>query len=110
MPQPRAGAAAAGPAAAARRSRSPSCEGRFFLALALLAAPLAAQVQPRPAGGDPRIQVVDYNDDQVVQLQATPGYQLTVEFGPDEQIESVAVGDSAAWQVDRRTGAATISS
>jgi type IV secretion system protein VirB9 len=70
----------------------------FFLGLALLAAPLAAQVQPRSAGGDPRVQVVDYSDDQVVQLQAMPGYQLTVEFGPDEQIESVAVGDSAAWQ------------
>jgi type IV secretion system protein VirB9 len=66
--------------------------------LALIAAPLSAQVQPRPAGGDPRIQIVEYDENQVVQLQAVPGYQLTVEFGPDEQIESVAVGDSAAWQ------------
>ncbi len=32
-------------------------------------------------------------------LQAAPGYQVTLEFGPDEQIENVAVGDSAAWQV-----------
>lgn len=72
----------------------------FGIALALIAAPLAAQVRPQPMpGGDPRVQVVDYDEDQVVQLQAVPGYQVTVEFGPDEQIESVAVGDSAAWQV-----------
>ncbi len=31
--------------------------------------------------------------------RARPGYQLAVEFGPDEQIENVAVGDSGAWQV-----------
>jgi type IV secretion system protein VirB9 len=69
------------------------------LALALAAMPLAAQVQPRAGGGDPRVQLVDYDADQVVQLQAAPGYQLTVQLGPDEQIENVAVGDSAAWQV-----------
>lgn len=71
----------------------------FALAMALAAAPLPAQVQPRPGSGDPRVQVVDYSEDQVVQLQALPGYQLTVELSPDEQIENVAVGDSAAWQV-----------
>ena len=69
------------------------------LALALAAAPLAAQVQPHGGSGDPRVQLVDYDADQVVQLQAAPGYQLTVQLGPDEQIENVAVGDSAAWQV-----------
>ncbi|HST36155.1 MAG TPA: TrbG/VirB9 family P-type conjugative transfer protein [Allosphingosinicella sp.] len=68
-------------------------------AFALLAAPLPAQDQPAAPAGDPRIRVVDYSEDRVIPLQAAPGYQLTVEFGPDEQIESVAVGDSAAWQV-----------
>ena len=54
----------------------------------------------RPGGGDPRIQTRRlYDADQVVQLQGAPGYQLDVEFAPDERIESVAVGDSAAWQV-----------
>lgn len=67
--------------------------------LALGPAPLAAQVQPQAGPGDPRIQVVDYDADQVVLLQAAPGYQVTVELGADEQIESVAVGDSGAWQV-----------
>jgi len=68
-------------------------------ALALAAAPAAAQVQPQPGAGDPRVQSVDYDADQVVLLQAAPGYQVTVELGADERIENVAVGDSGAWQV-----------
>jgi len=69
-------------------------------ALVLMApAALAGQVRPAPGAGDPRIQTVTYDADQVVQLQGAPGYQIDVEFGSDEQIENVAVGDSAAWQV-----------
>ena len=71
-----------------------------FAALALLAAiPSQAQVRPQPGTGDPRLQTVDYAPDQVVTLQVAAGYQLTVELAPDEQIENVALGDSAAWQV-----------
>lgn len=74
---------------------------RVLLALTLLAAapPAAAQTRPTPGPGDPRIQTVPYDPDQVVQLQVAVGYQLTVEFAPDERIETVAVGDSGAWQV-----------
>jgi type IV secretion system protein VirB9 len=71
----------------------------LIAALAGLPAPLAAQVEPTAATADPRIQSVAYNADQVVLLQGAPGYLITVEFGADEQIESVAVGDSGAWQV-----------
>ncbi|MBC9032999.1 TrbG/VirB9 family P-type conjugative transfer protein [Sphingomonas sp. JC676] len=71
------------------------------IALVLLLAPLAAQAQvlPRPGLGNPHVQSVTYADDQVVTLQAAPGYQLTVEFAADERIENVALGDSGAWQV-----------
>ncbi len=67
--------------------------------LALLA-PVAAngQVMPKPGPGDPRVQSVEYNPDQVVILQASLGYQMSVEFAPDERIENVAIGDSGAWQ------------
>lgn len=72
----------------------------LFAMLAALAGPAAAQVEAPPAAaGDPRIQTVAYNEDQVVLLQGAPGYLITVEFGADEQIENVAVGDSGAWQV-----------
>ncbi|MGY4396815.1 type IV secretion system protein VirB9 [Sphingomonas sp. UYAg733] len=74
---------------------------RLLLALCLLAAPLAAtaQTRPVPGPGDPRIQTVAYDAAQVVSLQVASGYQLTVEFGPGERVENVAVGDSGAWQV-----------
>jgi type IV secretion system protein VirB9 len=72
----------------------------FFLAgLLLAAAPLAAQVRPKPGAGDPRIQSIDYAPEQVVQLQGATGFEITVELSPDEQVENVAVGDSSAWQV-----------
>lgn len=63
------------------------------------AAPLPAQVQPRPVGTDPRIQIADYHPDRVVLIRAAPGYQVTLHFGSDERIENVAVGDGGAWQV-----------
>lgn len=62
-------------------------------------APVTAQVIPHPGTGDPHIQTVDYVSDQVVQLATTPGYELTVGLAAGDPIESVAVGDSAAWQV-----------
>ena len=70
----------------------------LLAAAGLLACPAAAQVRPQPGAGDPRSQTVEYRAEQVVQLQGVPGYQLGVEFAPDERIESVAVGDCAAWQ------------
>ncbi|MEO5973183.1 MAG: TrbG/VirB9 family P-type conjugative transfer protein [Sphingomicrobium sp.] len=71
----------------------------IFAALLALAVPAAAQVRPQPGSGDPRLQTVDYDAAQIVQLQGAPGYQLTVQLSPDEQVQSVAVGDSGAWTV-----------
>jgi type IV secretion system protein VirB9 len=71
----------------------------LLLALALVGAPASAQIRPQPGDGDPRIQSVEYDANQVIQIQAAPGYQVTIELGSDEQIENVAVGDSGAWQV-----------
>jgi type IV secretion system protein VirB9 len=56
-------------------------------------------VQPQPAGGDPHLQQVDYNAGEIVELRGSPGYQMMIELSPDEQIRSVALGDSSAWQV-----------
>lgn len=76
---------------------------RFLLLLAVAAlasAPLAAQVRPQAEpGGDPRIQSVGYAPDQVVLIEGSPGYHITLELSPDERVETVAVGDSSAWQV-----------
>lgn len=71
----------------------------FLGAAALASAPLAAQVRPRAGTGDPRFQSVAYAPDQVVQIEGAPGYQITLELSPDERAETIALGDSTAWNV-----------
>lgn len=70
-----------------------------LLVLALFAAPAMAQTRPAPGPGDPRLQTVAYDPNQVVQLEVAFGYQVTLVFAADERIENVAIGDGAAWQV-----------
>jgi len=65
----------------------------------LTAAKALCQVAPTPGLGNPHIQAVMYNANQVVELQTAPGYELTVGLAADDHIESVAIGDSADWQV-----------
>lgn len=72
---------------------------RAALILAMAAAPLGAEVVPRSGPGDPHLQIVDYNPEEVIALRAAPGFQMTIELAPDERIENVALGDSGAWQV-----------
>ena len=62
-------------------------------------APAFGPPQPPPPMLDSRIQSVEFHEDQVIPIQVAAGYQLMVEFAADERIESVAVGDSGAWQV-----------
>jgi type IV secretion system protein VirB9 len=74
---------------------------RALLALMIAAAPLAARAaeSPRPGVTDPRIQTVEYDPNQVVELAGVMGNQLMLEFGPGERLENVAIGDSLGWQV-----------
>jgi type IV secretion system protein VirB9 len=65
----------------------------------MLGMPAFAQHRPQPSDGDPRLQTVEYRNNQVVILEVAPGYQLALEFAADERIESVGLGDSSAWMV-----------
>jgi type IV secretion system protein VirB9 len=65
----------------------------------MIPAMLPAQMMAWPGGGDARIQSIEYRNSQVVRIRAAPGYQVTIELAPDERIESIALGDSGAWQV-----------
>ena len=78
--------------------------GRSIASTALTVAILgtgvaAAQVRPQPGMGDPHVQSIAYVADQVVEIDSSPGYQVSIELGADEQIQSVVLGDSAGWQV-----------
>jgi type IV secretion system protein VirB9 len=66
--------------------------GFSILALATLSATTAS-------AADRRIQTLVYDPEQIVQIIGHEGIQSTVEFGPDERIENIAVGDSSAWQI-----------
>ena len=68
-----------------------------LLPLALLI--LVAARIPDPGLGDPHIQSVLYTPDEVVQLRGALGWQIMLEFGADERIENVSIGDALAWQV-----------
>jgi type IV secretion system protein VirB9 len=55
-------------------------------------------IETKPVRVDERIRVVAYDPDAVIRLQGAYGYTLAVEFGVDEQIVTVSLGDSVAWQ------------
>jgi type IV secretion system protein VirB9 len=71
----------------------------FGFAALLCFTPAVAQVHPVPTGGDPHLQEVNFDSGQIVQLRGAPGYQMMVELSPDEEVQTVSLGDSAAWQV-----------
>lgn len=68
----------------------------FVLALGAVA---QAAERPLPGPSDPRIRVVRYDPNEVIELEGTLGYAMSVEFAENEKIENVAIGDSQAWQV-----------
>ena len=68
---------------------------RWIIGACLLAAAQAGAA----AAADPRLVTVPFDPDRVVRIDSRTGVQSTIAFHPDEHIENVAVGDSAAWQV-----------
>ena len=70
-----------------------------LLGILAIAGGTRAAIAPEPGPGDPRIRIVHYEPDQVVELKAAIGYQMTLEFGPGERIENVSIGDGLGWQV-----------
>lgn len=73
---------------------------RLIVLIMLLSTPAVAQIAlPSTGGGDPRLQAIQYDAGRVVRLRVAMGFQTTVILDPNEQIENVALGDSAAWQV-----------
>ena len=73
----------------------------FFViaALILFCAPVKAVQDSVPLSTDFRIRVVPYNQNEVFKFMGHFGYQSTIEFAPDEDIKTVSIGDSTAWQV-----------
>lgn len=71
------------------------------MVLAFIAAFLcvAGVASAQEALRDPRLRVLPYAEGQVISLDGHLGYQMMIEFDPQERIENVSIGDSLAWQV-----------
>jgi P-type conjugative transfer protein VirB9 len=67
------------------------------LMLALSLPALALDV-PQRSPRDPRIQRVEYNELDVVQIDAGVGYSTHIQFAPDEQVTNISSGFSAGWE------------
>lgn len=75
-----------------------TCRGLICAVLLILSVPAASQIYPSPDASDSRLQTINYKRNQVVAVEAAIGYQVLIELAPDEQIQSIALGDSSAWQ------------
>jgi type IV secretion system protein VirB9 len=86
------------------------CLAVVFLATLMGAGRVHAQMRevPIPGAVDPRVQTVLFKEDSVVSLRGHYGYQMMIEFGADERIENVSIGDSLAWQVTPNRRADTL--
>ncbi len=75
--------------------------GRAVLASLALALVAAAPPRDYDRGqvADPHIQLRPYNPGEVTTVTGAVGWQIMIEFGEDERIENVSIGDSGAWQV-----------
>jgi type IV secretion system protein VirB9 len=52
-----------------------------------------------PAAAERRVGIIYYGADNIVKIVGQKSIQTMIEFGEDERIENIALGDSAAWQV-----------
>lgn len=60
--------------------------------------PALAEVQPQSVKADERIRTVPFQKDNIVYLAGMMGVSTMIVFNEDEQIATVAMGDSLAWQ------------
>jgi type IV secretion system protein VirB9 len=69
----------------------------FLIATCLLVAPAG---NAQSAGFESGVRTVPFVTDGVVSIGARNGQQTTIELAADEEIQTVAVGDVAAWAVN----------
>ncbi len=55
--------------------------------------------EPRAIATDSRIRTILYHEHEVFRFTGHYGYQSSIEFAPEEEILTISVGDSLAWQI-----------
>jgi type IV secretion system protein VirB9 len=69
------------------------------VALPMLPSVVWALKLPQPIATDSRIRNVVYSPNEVFRFVGHYGYQSSIEFEAGEEIQTVSIGDSVAWQV-----------
>lgn len=72
--------------------------GLVALCLALPWVQSEAAKTPQSLATDSRVRHVMYDPNQVYEIIGTYGYQTSLEFGNDEEVKVVSLGDTIAWQ------------
>lgn len=73
---------------------------RYFLSILILLPVLAmAEIIPHKSPYDSRMRLIDYNPMDVVKLATFYGVSTHVQFGDEETIKDVAIGDDQAWSI-----------
>ncbi|PCI98722.1 MAG: P-type conjugative transfer protein VirB9 [Alphaproteobacteria bacterium] len=63
-----------------------------------LASPAIAGKTPHPGSADARVKTIVYHDTDVFRITGHYGFSTVLEFDARENIETIALGDSQAWQ------------
>jgi type IV secretion system protein VirB9 len=76
----------------------------FLIAVSMLALLVAfgtarAEIYPSPGAADIRVKHVDYDGSNVVKVVGHFGFVTHIQLGDGETVQSVAMGDSLAWEV-----------
>ena len=78
---------------------------KLKLLLAILVAAMtasttvAAQAAQKLVSNDDRIKTLVYDPAEVFRIVSRAGFQTTLEFNNDENIETISIGDSIGWQL-----------
>lgn len=54
---------------------------------------------PRPIGGESRIKIINYTPNTVFKFVGHYEYQSIIEFGADEEIDTITMGTPTPWQI-----------
>ena len=71
----------------------------IFLFLSLILTDAQSGKLPRPIGSESRIRLINYTPNTVFEFIGHYEYQTILEFGLDEEIETISMGTPTPWQV-----------
>jgi type IV secretion system protein VirB9 len=71
----------------------------FITTLLLLSSGLCSVALADELDQDTRIKMLTYNEADVYTITTKYGYQTNIVFGPNEEIQTISVGDRSLWQI-----------